>query len=96
MRLQRIVLMGFYKDGRHPENVTFSSKLTEDLQRRDFTINAMAYNDKVGLVDQFDGMKDLQEGVIRCVGNPSERFGEDKLRMMRAVRFLCAIKFSYG
>ncbi len=84
---------GVYKDGRHPENVTFSSKLTEDLQRRDFTINAMAYNDKVGLVDQFDGMKDLQEGVIRCVGNPSERFGEDALRMMRAVRFCAQLSF---
>ena len=66
---------GDYKDGRHPENVKFSLKLTEDLQRRDFTINAMAYNSKVGLVDQFEGMKDLQEGIIRCVGNPSERFG---------------------
>ena len=77
----------------HPENVTFSSKLTEDLQRRDFTINAMAYNDKVGLVDQFEGMKDLQEGIIRCVGNPSERFGEDALRMMRAIRFCAQLGF---
>lgn len=84
---------GVYKDGRHPENVTFSSKLTEDLQRRDFTINAMAYNDKVGLVDQFEGMKDLQEGIIRCVGNPSERFGEDALRMMRAIRFCAQLGF---
>lgn len=84
---------GDYKDGRHPENVKFSLKLTEDLQRRDFTINAMAYNNKVGLVDQFDGMKDLREGIIRCVGNPSERFGEDALRMMRAVRFCAQLGF---
>lgn len=84
---------GDYKDGRHPENVKFSLKLTEDLQRRDFTINAMAYNDKVGLIDQFDGMKDLQEGIIRCVGNPSERFGEDALRMMRAIRFCAQLGF---
>lgn len=78
---------GEYEDLRHPKEVTFTSNLTEDLKRRDFTINAMAYNDESGLVDMFGGMKDIDRKVIRCVGDPGERFTEDALRMMRAVRF---------
>lgn len=78
---------GEYEDSRHPKEVIFTSNLLEDLKRRDFTINAMAYNDRSGIVDAFDGMKDLENKVIRCVGNPRERFTEDALRMMRAVRF---------
>lgn len=78
---------GEYEDSRHPKEVTFTADLIEDLKRRDFTINAMAYNDETGLVDAFGGRKDMEEKVIRCVGNPRERFTEDALRMMRAVRF---------
>ena len=78
---------GEYEDSRHPKAVIFTSNLLEDLKRRDFTINAMAYNDRSGIVDAFDGMKDLENKIIRCVGNPKERFTEDALRMMRAVRF---------
>lgn len=78
---------GEYEDSRHPREVTFTSRLEEDLKRRDFTINAMAYNHEAGLVDIFGGMKDMDAGVIRCVGNPGERFGEDALRMLRAIRF---------
>ena len=78
---------GEYEDARHPKNVTFTSNLIEDLKRRDFTINAMAYNDRSGIVDAFDGISDLEKGIIRAVGNPRERFDEDALRMMRAVRF---------
>lgn len=78
---------GEYEDGRHPREVTFTSSLMEDLRRRDFTINAMAYNEKEGLVDAFGGIEDIRGGVIRCVGSPLERFSEDALRIMRAVRF---------
>lgn len=78
---------GEYEDGRHPKQVHFTANLIEDLKRRDFTINAIAYNEKNGLVDVFHGLQDLKEGIIRCVGNPRERFTEDALRMMRAVRF---------
>lgn len=78
---------GEYEDSRHPKEVIFTSNLLEDLKRRDFTINAMAYNDRSGIVDAFDGMRDLENKIIRCVGNPRERFTEDALRMMRAVRF---------
>jgi len=78
---------GEYEDGRHPKEVVFTANLLEDLKRRDFTINAMAYNDKSGIVDAFGGMDDLENKVIRCVGDPVERFTEDALRMMRAVRF---------
>ena len=85
---------GQYEDGRHPKEVSFTASLTEDLKRRDFTINAMAYNEKDGLVDIFDGMEDLEKGVIRCVGNPMERFGEDALRMMRAVRFSAQLGYT--
>lgn len=78
---------GEYEDSRHPKEVNFTSLLSEDLRRRDFTINAMAYNDKSGIVDLFGGQDDLQKGIIRCVGEPKERFTEDALRIMRAVRF---------
>lgn len=84
---------GEYKDGRHPESVEFSVVLTDDLKRRDFTINAMAYNEKEGLVDVFNGVKDLHDKNIRCVGNPYERFNEDALRMMRAIRFSAQLGF---
>lgn len=78
---------GEYEDSRHPKAVNFTSLLSEDLRRRDFTINAMAYNDHKGLVDLFGGQEDLRQGIIRCVGKPDERFSEDALRIMRAVRF---------
>ena len=85
---------GEYRDGRHPESVSFTSNLIEDLKRRDFTINAMAYSEKEGLVDAFDGLGDLQKGVLRCVGDPSERFTEDALRILRAVRFSAQLNFA--
>ena len=78
---------GKYEDCRHPENVTFTPSLREDLQRRDLTINAMAYNEEQGLVDIFGGMEDISEGIVRCVGDPRERFREDALRILRAIRF---------
>lgn len=84
---------GEYEDSRHPREVCFTSNLTEDLKRRDFTINAMAYSEKRGLVDEFNGVEDLKEGVIRCVGNPEERFHEDALRILRAVRFAAQLGF---
>ena len=85
---------GAYSDGRHPDKVTFVPSLEEDLKRRDFTINAMAYNDSEGLVDLFGGRDDIEKKIIRCVGCADERFSEDALRMMRAVRF--AAKLGYG
>lgn len=85
---------GEYEDARHPKEVIFTSNLVEDLKRRDFTINAMAYNERVGLVDEFNGIEDLENKVIRCVGNPMERFSEDALRMLRAVRFSAQLGFS--
>ena len=78
---------GEYEDNRHPKEVTFTGNLIEDLKRRDFTINAMAYNDAAGLVDVFGGMQDIEDKIIRCVGDAKERFSEDALRIMRAVRF---------
>lgn len=85
---------GEYEDGRHPKEVSFTASLEEDLKRRDFTINAMAYNSRKGLVDLFEGQKDLENKVIRCVGDPLERFTEDALRIMRAVRFSAQLGFS--
>ena len=85
---------GEYEDARHPKEVIFTANLVEDLKRRDFTINAMAYNDRAGIVDEFDGISDLKDKVIRCVGNPKERFSEDALRMLRAVRFAAQLGFS--
>ena len=84
---------GEYEDARHPKEVSFTSNLVEDLKRRDFTINAMAYNDRVGIVDEFDGIEDLEKGIIRCVGEAKDRFGEDALRMLRAVRFSAQLGF---
>lgn len=84
---------GDYTDARHPDHVSFVRDLREDLQRRDFTINAMAYNDEDGLQDPFDGYRDLKAGLIRCVGNPEERFAEDALRIFRAVRFSAQLFF---
>ena len=78
---------GIYEDSRHPKEVTFTASLEEDLKRRDFTVNAMAYNERTGLVDIFGGLSDIEQGIIRCVGNAEERFTEDALRMLRAVRF---------
>lgn len=84
---------GLYEDGRHPKEVTFTSRMEEDLKRRDFTINAMAYNDDERLVDAFGGMRDLNYHLIRCVGDPKERFSEDALRILRAVRFSAQLAF---
>lgn len=85
---------GEYEDARHPKEVTFTASLLEDLKRRDFTINAMAYNEQDGLVDAFDGIRDLSRGVIRCVGDATERFTEDALRMLRAIRFAAQLGFA--
>lgn len=85
---------GEYEDGRHPKSVEFTASLTEDLKRRDFTINAMAYSRKTGIVDRFNGMEDLRQGVIRCVGTAADRFTEDALRILRAVRFSAQLGFS--
>lgn len=82
-----------YRDMRHPDSVKYVDELECDLKRRDFTINAMAYNPKVGLVDKFGGQEDLEKKIIRCVGMPEERFKEDALRMLRAVRFAACLDF---
>lgn len=85
---------GEYKDNRHPEEVIFTSKLEGDLSRRDFTVNAIAYNDEDGFVDMFGGMDDIKRKVIRGVGDPDKRFKEDALRMMRALRFSAQLDFA--
>ena len=85
---------GKYDDGRHPNEVTFTRSLSEDLKRRDFTINAMAYNDTDGLIDLFGGEEDIKNGIIRCVGDANERFSEDALRMLRALRFSAQLDFN--
>ena len=85
---------GEYHDGRHPDSVEFTSNLKEDLKRRDFTINAMAYSHETGIVDEFGGMEDLKNGVIRCVGLAHDRFTEDALRILRAIRFAAQLGFS--
>lgn len=84
---------GEYEDHRHPKEVLFTPDLFEDLKRRDFTINAMAYNPRTGIVDAFEGMKDLERRCIRCVGDPQERFEEDALRMLRGIRFAGQLQF---
>lgn len=84
---------GEYLDGRHPETVEFTPDLREDLKRRDFTINAMAYSHETGIVDEFEGMEDLKRRVIRCVGCAKDRFTEDTLRILRAVRFAAQLDF---
>ena len=85
---------GKYKDNRRPENVKFVSVLKRDLARRDFTVNAMAYNPKTGLIDYYGGRQDLTERKIKCVGNADKRFNEDALRIMRALRFASVFGFS--
>ena len=87
-------LDGEYEDSRHPKSVSFTPDLREDLKRRDLTINAMAYNEQSGLVDLFGGLEDLNAGVIRCVGDPRERFGEDALRILRAIRFSAQLGYT--
>lgn len=84
---------GKYEDSRHPESVEFTPNLEEDLKRRDFTINAMAYNDENGVVDIFGGIDDIRNRIIRCVGNAHDRFTEDALRILRAVRFSAQLGF---
>lgn len=85
---------GDYKDHRHPDKVSFTTSLYEDVARRDFTINAMAYHPEEGLKDFFDGQGDLQKGLIRCVGDPEKRFDEDALRMLRCIRFASRLSFA--
>ena len=84
---------GTYADGRHPDGVTFTPSLSEDLKRRDFTVNAMAWHPESGLFDPFDGKKDLKNGVLRCVGEATCRFHEDALRILRALRFAATYGF---
>jgi tRNA nucleotidyltransferase (CCA-adding enzyme) len=85
---------GKYTDARHPDSVEYTDDLTEDLRRRDFTINAMAYSDEKGLVDVYGGLEDLSAHLIRCVGDPNARFTEDALRILRAVRFAAQLGFT--
>ena len=85
---------GDYADNRHPVSVSFTGNIADDLARRDFTVNAMAYNDRVGLVDKFGGVSDLERGIIRAVGDPYKRFSEDALRVLRAVRFASVLGFT--
>lgn len=85
---------GSYTDNRHPDSVTFVRDVRMDLARRDFTVNAMAYNPRDGLIDCFGGQEDLRNGVIRCVGDADARFQEDALRIMRALRFASSYGFT--
>lgn len=84
---------GKYSDGRRPDHVEYAESLEEDLSRRDFTINAMAFNPRTGIIDDFGGMDDIRNRVIRCVGNPFNRFEEDALRILRAIRFASVLGF---
>lgn len=85
---------GGYSDNRHPDKVIFTPSLKEDLSRRDFTVNSLAYNNIEGLIDIFNGMDDLNRKTIKCVGDPDKRFNEDALRMLRAIRFSCQLQFN--
>lgn len=85
---------GEYKDLRHPESVSFGVSLKEDLSRRDFTINAMAMNENGDIIDPFFGVKDIENKIIRAVGNPNKRFSEDALRILRGIRFSATLGFS--
>ena len=85
---------GTYTDSRHPDSVTFSRRLEDDLSRRDFTVNAMAYHPGRGLVDLFGGRRDLEAALLRCVGDPARRFSEDALRILRCLRFASQLEFS--
>lgn len=84
---------GEYADNRHPENVEFTSDINRDLARRDFTVNAMAYNEETGIIDPYDGIKDIKNKIIRCVGDPDKRFNEDALRILRGLRFASVYDF---
>ena len=84
---------GEYKDNRRPESVKFSGNLADDLGRRDFTVNALVYSDKSGIIDLFGGIDDLENRVLRCIGNPHDRFCEDALRILRALRFSSQLDF---
>lgn len=84
---------GEYSDGRHPDSVSFTNNLIEDLKRRDFTMNAIAYNPSIGFVDPFNGVKDIRHRLVRCVGKPADRFQEDGLRILRAIRFAAQMDF---
>lgn len=84
---------GEYLDSRHPESVSFSRELTDDLSRRDFTVNAMAWNENEGIIDPFEGQKDIENKLIRAVGDPETRFTEDALRILRAYRFAAQLVF---
>ncbi len=84
---------GEYTDNRRPDSVKFTRNIENDLSRRDFTVNAMAYNEKDGIVDLFGGVKDIENKIIRCVGDPDKRFQEDALRIMRAIRFSSTLGF---
>ena len=84
---------GEYKDNRHPASVSYTTNVRDDLARRDFTVNALAYNDREGIVDAFSGIEDLKNGIIRCVRNPDERFSEDALRVLRGIRFSSVLGF---
>ncbi len=85
---------GEYSDNRHPESVSFTKKIEDDLSRRDFTVNAIAYNPKTGIIDPFGGQKDIENKIIRCVGDPNIRFNEDALRILRAIRFSSVLGFN--
>ena len=85
---------GAYTDHRHPDSVSFVDNIKEDLARRDFTVNAMAWSPASGLADPFEGRADLRKNLIRCVGNPEKRFGEDALRILRALRFASVYDFT--
>ena len=85
---------GNYSDHRHPDSVRFVDNLTQDLARRDFTVNAMAFSPASGLADPFNGQQDLSAGLIRCVGIPEQRFDEDALRVLRALRFASVYDFT--
>ena len=85
---------GDYSDNRRPDTVSFTTSIKDDLSRRDFTINAIAYNPKIGIIDPFDGVSDIKSKIIRCVGDPNSRFNEDALRMLRALRFSSVLNFA--
>lgn len=84
---------GKYSDGRHPDNVYFTDSLKQDLSRRDFTMNALAYSPDTGIIDYFNGVEDIENGIVKCVGDAKERFAEDPLRVLRALRFVCVLNF---
>ena len=85
---------GIYEDSRHPSSVSYSRDIKDDLSRRDFTINALAFSPLTGVIDMFGGYEDLRKGIIRCIGNPDDRFNEDTLRILRAIRFAARYGFT--